>query len=306
MLREDDLPDQLVLALAFSPDGRRLAIGGGRTIYLWDLEAGKEVRQFGGRLVFGRALAFSADGTLLAAGQLDGTVRLWNVATGTVLCELPGHEAAVTSLAFAADGKRLASGSMDSTVLLWDVAAVRSAAPAPPAGLTPARAQALWQDLGGADAEKAFQAVAALSRHPDEAVALLQAKLRPVAPPEPARLQRLLQDLGDERYAVRERATHRLEELGELAAPALRELLAGKPSVEARQRAERLLGRLGGPVSGPPVLAAYRGIEVLEHVATPEARRVLEALAGGAPGHRITQEARASLERLARRGGATP
>jgi hypothetical protein len=171
---------------------------------------------------------------------------------------------------------------------------------APQAGLTPARAEALWKDLADPDAEKAFRAIGTLTEHPREAVALLKEKLKPVAPADPGRLKRLVADLGSERYATREKATRELEELADLAAPALQQLLEGKPPVETQQRARRLLARLEGPITSPAMLAAFRGIEVLEHVGTPAARRALEALARGAPGHRITDEARASVGRLAR------
>jgi hypothetical protein len=168
----------------------------------------------------------------------------------------------------------------------------------PKAALTPAQLEALWSDLGSSDAEKAFRAIGTLTEHPKEAVTLLKAKLKPVSPADPKKLERLLSDLNDSHFKVRQKAERELEEMGDLAASALRNLLAGKPSVETRRRVERLLDRLDGPITGAKILSAYRGIEVLEHIGTPEARRVLEALAYGAAGHRITDEARASLARL--------
>ena len=50
----------------------------------------------------------------------------------------------------------------------------------------------------------------------------------------------------------------------------------------------------------PEALRGVRGVQVLEMIANPEARKVLAVLAGGAAGARLTQEAQASLERLAR------
>src|SRR4051794_16642953 len=76
-------------------------------------------------------------------------------------------------------------------------------------------------------------------------------------------------------------------------APAPREAGA---SPEAR-RLERLLADI------PEPLRWLRALTVLEAIGTAEARRVLEGVAGGEPGARPTREAKASLERLARRTG---
>jgi hypothetical protein len=94
------------------------------------------------------------------------------------------------------------------------------------------------------------------------------------------------------------RATRELEELGDLARPALQKVLGQKPSEEVRARATRLLQQVEVPITAPEMLRTLRGIEVLEHAGTPEARALLEALAGGAADARPTWEAKASLKRL--------
>lgn len=68
------------------------------------------------------ALAFSPDGTLLAAGSWDGLIRVWDAASRRDLRVLAGHTTSVTSIAFDGDGTHLVSGSVDGTVRLWDVA----------------------------------------------------------------------------------------------------------------------------------------------------------------------------------------
>jgi WD40 repeat protein len=67
-----------VTALAFSPDGKRLATGGkDRNIRLWDVETGQETLLLKGHLWPLRAVAFSRDGRRLASGDSSGEVRIW-------------------------------------------------------------------------------------------------------------------------------------------------------------------------------------------------------------------------------------
>ena len=114
-----------VFSFFFLPDGTLLAAGPGhKTVTLWDVATGEYKTTLEDTdLAFSMAsLAFSSDGTLLAAGSWDDKmVRLWDVSTGEHLAIFEGHEQAVTSIAFSPDGTLLASGSPDDTVRLWDV-----------------------------------------------------------------------------------------------------------------------------------------------------------------------------------------
>jgi hypothetical protein len=95
-------------------------------------------------------------------------------------------------------------------------------------------------------------------------------------------------------------------QLEEIALPGLREVLKGKPSPEVRRRVEMLVVRLEQLVPPGPRLRALGALEVLEAIGTPEARKVLEGLAQGAPEARLTQEAKASLLRLDHRIATNP
>jgi WD40 repeat protein len=290
---------QMVAALVVSPDGQLVAVVSFVGINVWDLPRGREVRQFGGQGLNPATAVFSPDSKHLLAGKKDGSVRVWDVATGVILGDLPAHKGAVTALAFAPDGKVLASASADQTVLLWDWAAVRKQVAAAPQeeAQTPAE---LWQALAGNDGN-AQEAVRALTTTPGPTVAFLKGQLKPVPPVAPARLKQLLDDLDSKQFAVREQATKELEALADLAGAALDERLEGKVSLEAQRRLEALREKLDGAAPAPQVLRALRAVEVLERIGTPEARQVLEALAKGAAGHRLTEEAAASVRRLAQR-----
>ena len=70
-----------VFAVAFHPDGTRLASAGrDRAVWLWDLARGEEVARLQGHTSYVWSLAFSPDGATLASGSGDFTVRLWDTA----------------------------------------------------------------------------------------------------------------------------------------------------------------------------------------------------------------------------------
>ena len=71
------------------------------------------------------SLAFSPDGSILAAGTKDGEIWLWNVSDSTQLTKLSGHNGQVSQIFFTPDGTRLISisgnysGAGDATIRLW-------------------------------------------------------------------------------------------------------------------------------------------------------------------------------------------
>src|SRR5205823_7408638 len=105
--------------LAFSPNGKWLVSNGTDTI-LWETATGKVVRAFLHPPEAMGALAFSADGTILAAGSIQGVIRLWDAHTGEDRGRLEGHSKYIDQLAFTPDGTILASVSHDGSVRLWD------------------------------------------------------------------------------------------------------------------------------------------------------------------------------------------
>lgn len=111
-----------VKSVAFSPDGKTLASGGGdNVIHLWDVETGKSKIALIGHTHWVFSLAFSPDGKVLASGSVDSDIRLWDPHTGQHKKTLTGHGDWVRSIAFSSDGKTLVSGSDDGSVLLWKI-----------------------------------------------------------------------------------------------------------------------------------------------------------------------------------------
>jgi WD40 repeat protein len=111
-------------ALAFSPDGRRLAVATlGQKILLFDVVGWQLAAEAVGHLDAITALAFSPSGGLLASGGDDRTVRLWEAETG-----LPRGarelDTQVKALAFAPDGRTLFTGNANTSCYRLDVGEV--------------------------------------------------------------------------------------------------------------------------------------------------------------------------------------
>jgi WD40 repeat protein len=114
------LPNR-ALALAFSPDGTKLAIGEyGDFVKVYDAASGEEVLSLAGDHTRVLAVAFSPDSALLATGGAE-LPKLWDLATGQELATFPGHTSMVNGLAFSPDGSRLASSSIDGTTRVYAV-----------------------------------------------------------------------------------------------------------------------------------------------------------------------------------------
>jgi hypothetical protein len=287
-----DQIENLALALMNIPGGQRRAVAGPRSIRLLEIGTGKELRRFGGRDVRGQSAVLSPDGKYLVAGLESGGIRFWDRASGTVIRDAPAHRLAVTALAFA-DSNTLVSGSLDGTAIAWDVKLLLKASPPGPVEL-----EALWASLGRTDAEKAAQVMQAFVDRPKETVAFFKGRLHPQPIAGDKRLSQLTSDMQSNQFAVRQRASDELDRLGGQARAALAKLLDAQPPIETRRRIESLLQKLDPPFAGPELIRGLRAVEVLERIGTPEAREVLETLAAGGPGHRLTEDARGAVERL--------
>jgi hypothetical protein len=282
-----------------SPDGKWLAYGRREYLSLYNVVTGRETYRLAGLSSDPGALTFSPDSRVLAWGD-ERNIHLLEVASGKERHALIGHGGSLLSLCFSRDGKTLVSGSSDSTALVWDLTGRLTDQRTATKPLSRVSLDACWAALADEDAARAYRAIRRLAAAPDQAVSYLQRQLHPAEPVDKRHLESLIADLDSPQFSVREKAAKALESFGERAAAACRKALAGQPSLEIRRRLEGLLEKQWEAWKSPTreTLRALRALEVLEFTNTQQARQTLQGLARGTPEARVTQEAKASLERL--------
>jgi hypothetical protein len=286
------------------------------TVVLWEVASAKERRVFGKKPApannarpmnfvstigttgpAGDKIAFAPDGRQLVHAGYDHIVHIWDVVTGAEVAALAGHTGTINAVAFAPDGKTLASASNDTTALIWDFRALQPKAQAPHAW-TAKEQEERWQGLKDADAHKAFTAICELTAAPTETVAFLKNQLQPAPAIDLGLVKKLIADLDDAAYKVRQKAATELLKVGERAVPLIHKTLAADPPLEVKKRLEDIHDKLTNTVLTDEKLRHYRAVEVLERIGTPEARHMLEILADGAPGAFVTTTAQAAVSRL--------
>ena len=109
-------PGVLVHAMAFSPDGSKLATAVDHAATVWNARTGRQITSLHGHYGSVQALAFSADGNRLAGGEYGGTVWLWDPVSGEPVGTMQDSTESMTALTFSPDGHELAIACVDGSV----------------------------------------------------------------------------------------------------------------------------------------------------------------------------------------------
>jgi len=306
---------QFTATLSFSPNSQVLALPlADQSVMLIKAGTGRELgRLEGSQANFIQGMTFSPDGRLLAGAQQVNVVYsayspvqngsmvnnqgnrifIWELASGQIRQDFSGHQGAISCLAFSPDGRTLATGGSDTTVVLWDLVGKSNA-------LSTQKIEAAWNELTDKNGRHSQELMIGMIQSPDATLEVFRKILKPDRDTKagPEEIKRLISLLDHESFSVRLKATNALEQLGDLANPALRKALLAKNSLEAERRLKNLVDRLDKATLTPDELRRVRAVEVLEKIATPQARALLAQLAAGVPHSRLTQEAAAALRRL--------
>jgi WD40 repeat protein len=116
------IPAMQCASVAFSPDGRSLAIEQQNEVLLYPLEHEGEPRVLKGATNTIQEIAFSPDGILLASVSHDRTLKVWRHATGELLFSVVAHRGRAMSVDVSPDGRTIATAGDDGQVRLWHTA----------------------------------------------------------------------------------------------------------------------------------------------------------------------------------------
>ncbi len=114
---------EAVKSVAFTLDGKYLLSGSrDKSIKLWELATGHEIRAYLGHRSTINDIALTPDGKYFVSVSADYTAKLWNIASGELVRTFKGHTNYLTSVAISSDGRYLLTGGFDWEVILWSMA----------------------------------------------------------------------------------------------------------------------------------------------------------------------------------------
>ncbi|QEL13663.1 WD40 repeat domain-containing protein [Limnoglobus roseus] len=233
-----------------------------------------------------RLMAFSPDARTVAIVFEGGTTgyraALYETSSGILRQDYALPDVG-QALAFTPDGSHLVVATADGPGVAFDLWATRE----------PFDAAKSWAKLFGPDGEQAFAAMRTMVANPDASVALLRDKVKPLPIVGEMQLAAWLAALEAPAFADRESAMKELREVLIDFRGILEAELKTTPSVEARERLEKILKQ--SDAVGGELLRQYRAVEVLARIGSPESRAVLAHVATGDPSRRLNAMAKKAV-----------
>ncbi len=111
---------QKVTAVAWSPDGRRIAsTSTDKSMQIWDAITNRTGFLHRSALGSMNCVTWSPDSRFIASGGNDKIIQVWDAITRNSISVYQGHTGYITSVAWSPDRSRLASGSVDHTLQIW-------------------------------------------------------------------------------------------------------------------------------------------------------------------------------------------
>lgn len=104
----------------FQASGLLATASADRTIRIWNTSTLKTTAKWNAPPQVGRALAFSADGRLLALGMHEGSVTIFDAANGTQVAHWKAHEAEIRDLVWLKDDRQIITAGDDGKILVWN------------------------------------------------------------------------------------------------------------------------------------------------------------------------------------------
>jgi WD40 repeat protein len=115
----------MVMSVAWSPDGTRLASGGGDRgngeLVVWEVHGGERLYSWSEPSAIVDAVAWGPTGAVLISGGSDGRLRWWKMPSLQCVREREAHQGTVQALKVSPDGSKLASCGDDGAIHIWEL-----------------------------------------------------------------------------------------------------------------------------------------------------------------------------------------
>jgi hypothetical protein len=253
--------------------------------------------------------AFSPDGQSVLCLE-SSKAFLYHLVAEKVTCSFNPPDQTAHFVCFTPDGKKAAiigsatNGPRDArqdAIFLYNIPP-RVLNP-PAANVDDAQLEKLWDELSSDNELRLQRVLSAFRIAPKLSVDVLRKRLPAVTREEQAKVERWMTDLDAAAPATRESATQELLRAAHRFAPLLEERKKAAGPGEVHNRLTFVLNRMVREAPPAALIRELRAVALLERMATAEARKLLDELAKGASGARLTAEARSAQARMSKGGG---